>query len=132
IAVNAGVSVGKIDKSTFPTYQKEYGAGYSSGYQKDGFLYFDVDGDGEKDYVVPTSEDASYGVKFDPSLMVYHWDAFDPSSPNYHKKAPCVAAQNDPSTFYETAVSTNNSIMLDGASDKASVKLGYVRNEEKG
>jgi TonB-linked SusC/RagA family outer membrane protein len=132
ITINSGVIVGKIDKSTFPTYQKEYGAGYSSNYQQDGFLYFDVDGDGEKDYVVPTSEDASYGVKFDPNLMVYHWDAFDPSSPSYHKKAPWVAAQNDPSTFYETALSTNNSIMMDGSSDKGSVKLGYVRNEEKG
>lgn len=132
ITINSGVSIGKIDKSTFPTYQKEYGAGYSSDYQKDGFLYFDVDGDGTSDYVVPTSEDASYGAKFDPGLMVYHWDAFDPASPNYHKKAPWVAAKNDPSTFYETAVSTNNSIMLDGASDKGSVKLGYVRNEELG
>ena len=132
ITINSGVIVGKIDKSTFPTYQKEYGSGYSSAYQKNGFLYFDVDGDGVKDYVVPTSEDASYGVKYDPNLMVYHWDAFDPASPNYHKAKPWVAAQNDPSTFYETAVSTNNSIMLDGASDKGSIKLGFTRNDENG
>lgn len=132
ITINSGVIVGKIDKTTFPTYQKEYGAGYSDTYQKDGFLYFDVDGDGVKDYVVPTSEDASYGVKYNPNLLVYHWDAFDPASPYYHKARPWVAAKNDPSTFYETAVSTNNNVMFDGASDKGSYKLGFTRNDERG
>jgi TonB-linked SusC/RagA family outer membrane protein len=132
ITVNSGIIVGKIDKSTFTKYQKSYGAGYSDEYQKDGFKYFDVDGDGEKDLVVPTSEDASYGAKFDPNLMVYHWDAFDPASPYYHKKKPWVAAQNDPSTFYETAITNNNSVLLDGASEKGSIKLGFTRNNEKG
>jgi len=132
ITINSGLIVGKIDKKTFPKYQKEYGAGYSDTYQKDGFLYFDVDGDGIKDYVTPTSEDASYGVKFDPNLLVYQWDSFDPTSPTYHKKTPWVAAKNDPSTFYQTGFTTNNSIMLDGASDKGSIKLGYTRNDEKG
>jgi len=31
ITFNTGVTVGNIDKSTFPTYQKEYGAGYQQG-----------------------------------------------------------------------------------------------------
>lgn len=132
ITVNSGLIVGKIDKSTFATYQKEYGAGYSDTYQKDGFLYFDANGDGVKDLVVPTSEDASYGVKYDPNLMVYHWDAFDPASPFYQKARPWVAAQNDPSTFYETAYTTNNNVMMDGASDKGSFKVGFTRNDEKG
>ena len=132
ITVNSGIIVGKIDKSTFTKYQKSYGAGYSSNYQKEGFNYFDVDGDGVNDLVVPTSEDASYGVKFDPNLMVYHWDAFDPASPYYHKKKPWVAAVNDPSTFYETGITNNNSILLDGASEKGSIKLGFTRNNEKG
>lgn len=132
VTMNAGITVGKIDKSTFPKYQKEYGAGYSSNYQKDGFLYFDVLGSGTKELVVPTSEDASFGVKFDPNLLVYQWDAFDPTSPYYHKKKPWVAAANDPSTFYETSISNNTNIRLDGASDKGSYKLGFTRNDEKG
>ncbi len=132
ITVNSGVIIGTMDRSTFPTYQKQYGAGYSDPYQKDGFLYFDANGDGVKDYVVPTAEDASYGVKFDPNLLVYHWDAFDPASPNYRKAKPWVAAQNDPRSFYETSVSTNNNVMFDGVSDKGFFKLGYTRNSEKG
>lgn len=133
IVVNSGLTVGTIDKATFPKYQQEYGAGYSSGYESgDGFLFFDVLGNGVKERVVPTSEDASYGAKFDPNLLVYQWDAFDPASPNYHTKTPWVAAKNGPSTFYETALSNNNSIMLDGASDKGTIKLGYTRNDERG
>lgn len=132
ITINTGISVGKIDKATMPTYQKEYGIGYSADYQKDGFLYFDVDGDGIKDLVAPTSEDASYGAKFNPSLMVFQWDAFDPASPYYKKAKPWVAAANDPTTFYETAVSNNTSVFLDGVNDKGTYKLGYTRNEEKG
>ncbi|HKH60675.1 MAG TPA: SusC/RagA family TonB-linked outer membrane protein [Flavitalea sp.] len=132
ITVNTGIIVASIDKSTFPKYQTQYGAGYSAAYQKDGFFYFDVNGDGTKDYVTPTTEDASYGVKFDPNLMVYQWDAFDKAGPNYHKARPWLAAQNNPSSFYTSPVSNVNSIMLDGLTDKGSFKLGYTRNDEKG
>ena len=137
ITVNTGVTVGKIDKSTYAKYQKEYGAGYATdGYgapdPNGGFFYFDANGDGVKDLVVPTTEDASYGQKFDPNLMVYHWDAFDRTSPNYQKARPWIAASSDPVDFFETAISTNNSVMVDGGDDKANFKLGYTRNEEKG
>ncbi|ANE52624.1 SusC/RagA family TonB-linked outer membrane protein [Flavisolibacter tropicus] len=137
ITVNSGVTVGRIDKSTYAKYQKEYGAGYkTSGYgapdPNGGFLYFDANGDGVKDLVVPTQEDASYGQKYDPNLQVYHWDAFDRTSPNYGKTRAWVAAENDPTTFFETAVSTNNSIMVDGGGDKGTFKLGYTRSDEKG
>ncbi|MEO6729946.1 MAG: SusC/RagA family TonB-linked outer membrane protein [Ferruginibacter sp.] len=132
ITINTGVIRGSIDKSTFPTYQTQYGAGYSDPYDKDGFFYFDVNGDGIKDYVTPTTEDASYGTKFDPNLMVYQWDAFDKTGANYHKARPWVAAQNNPSEFYINPISNNNNIQLDGATDKGSYKLGYTRNEEYG
>ncbi len=135
ITVNTGVMKGKIDPVTFPTYQKQYGAGYqTTGYgSPDGaFFYFDVNGDGIKDLVTPTTEDASHGAKFDPSLMVYQWDAFDATSPNYKKARPWVAGEHDPYNFYETAWSNNNSIMLDGGGDMGSFKLGYTRNFENG
>jgi hypothetical protein len=104
-----------MDKSTWVNYQHEYGAGY---YDPDyytysdappspdsHFLYFDADGDGVDDLVVPTTEDASFGARFDPNLMVFQWDAFDPTSPNYLKKTPWVAAKNDPTEFFETPYS---------------------------
>jgi len=135
ITVNSGVTIGKIDKSTFVKYQKEYGANYGPlGYgSPDGnFFYFDVNGDGEPDLVTPTTEDASWGARFDPNLQVYQWDAFDKNSPYYHKSRPWVAGANDPSTFFETATGFNNSIVIEGGGDKGTFKLGYTRNNDKG
>jgi TonB-linked SusC/RagA family outer membrane protein len=140
ITVNSGVSVGSVDKMTLPKYQKEYGGGYGAYYEDPTgrFLYrnpnngFGPAAAGAGVLVVPTSEDASYGGAFNPNLMVYQWDAFDPSSPNYHKARPWLPSANDPTTFFEHPVSTNNSIFVTGGSETQTFKLGYTRNDEKG
>ena len=136
IILNSGFTTGAIDKSTFVKYQHEYGGGYGSynGYgSPDGnFYYFDVNGDGVNDLVTPTTEDASWGLKFDPNLMVYQWDAFDKTSPNYQKATPWVAAKNDPSTFFEKPFSYNNSILVSGGDDKFTYKFGYTHATDKG
>lgn len=134
ITINTGFTQGSIDKSTFATFQKKYGGGYGQYYEDPSgfFLYRDINNDGVLDLVDPTSEDASYGAAFDPAKMVYQWDAFDPSSPNYLKARPWVAAANDPVTYFEKPISLNNSIFIDGAGEKATFKLGYTRNDDKG
>jgi TonB-linked SusC/RagA family outer membrane protein len=151
ITLNSGFTTGAIDKSTFIKYQKSYGGGYGQYYEDESgyFLYrdpnngfapaFDIDANGdivnrkpEGKLVVPTSEDASYGHIFDPNLMVYQWDAFDPTSPYYHKARPWVAATNDPSTFFVRSVSSNQSISIDGGSDKGSFRLGYTKTDDYG
>ena len=134
VTINAGVTTGSIDKSTFPKYQREYGAGYGKYYPSpDGhFLYFDVNGDGTDDLVTPTTEDASWGAKFDPSLLVYQWDAFDKTSPYYHKARPWVAAANDPSTFFTKPFSYNTGINIQGGNEKGTFALGYTRIDDKG
>lgn len=131
VTLNTGFTVGKVDKSTLVKYQKEYGGGYGQYYGPDEDAYFNEDADGN--LYVPTYEDASFGGAFDPSLMVYQWNAFgDPSSPQFGQKTPWVAAGNDPNSFFETAVSYNNNVMIDGGSENGSFKLGYTRNEENG
>lgn len=136
ITVNTGVSVGNYDKSTFASYQNKYGAGYGQYYEDTThgsfFLFRDVDGDGKGDLVVPTSEDASHGARFDPNLLVYQWDAFDPSSPNYKKARPWVAAANGPGAIFETAVSSNHGIALDKNFGNGYFKLGYNRIDDRG
>jgi len=133
ISVNSALIIGQIDKSTFVTYQKDYGAGRSAVYGKDGFLFFDANGDGQNDLVVPTFAPRSWGPRYDPNLMVYTWNSFVPSSPNYLKPTPWAYPKNGPETFYQTSISSNQSIIIDGSvGDKGFVKFGYTRNDEKG
>ncbi len=134
IVVNAGVSKGAIDKSTFTTYQKQYGGGYGPGYEDPSgyFWYRDVNGDGVKDLVDPLTEDASYGHAFDPNLKVYQWNAFYKGLPTYGQATPWVAAANDPSTFFVKPVSNNQSIFITNGGDNGSFKLGYTRNNDNG
>jgi TonB-linked SusC/RagA family outer membrane protein len=134
VTLNAGLNVGIVDKSTFAKYQNKYGEGYGAYYEDASgfFLERDVNGDGVLDLVTPTSEDASWGAPFDPNKQVYLWDAFDPTSPDYHKSKPFVAAQNDPSKFFKNSLQQSYSVMLDGASDKGYYKLGYSTNRETG
>lgn len=135
ITINSGVTMGRIDKSTFAKYQKQYGQGYGKFYgpaENEWFNQFDVDGDGVPDLVAPMLEDASYGAPFDPNQLIYQWDAFDPTSPTFKTARPWVAAENDPSSFFRTAWSSNQSIFVDGGSDKGSFKLGYTRNDDNG
>ncbi len=153
VTVNSSVTFNSMDKSTFAKYQNEYGAGYSNPNPDKsdpnygtygapgewatntgnwGFWYFDVDGDGTKDLVVPTTEDASYGQRFDPNLMVFQWDAFDKTSPYYHKARPWLAAAHTPASFYENSVSTNNNVNFTGGNDLGSFFLGYTRNDDNG
>ena len=123
-----------IDKSTFVKYQDKYGAGYGPFYEDASgyFLERDVNNDGIPDLVVPTSEDASYGAAFDPNLMVYNWNAFTPWSDSFGKATPWVAAKNDPTTFFETGTSFNNSVSIEDGNEITNFVLNYTNNQQKG
>ena len=90
------------------------------------FEDIDVNGDGTLDFVVPTTEDGSYGGQFDPNLDVYTYDSFEPESPNYLKPSPWVAAKNTPAEFFETANTFNNTIALTGGDEDTNFRLSYT------
>lgn len=134
ITLNSSVQMGTIDKSTFPTYQKEYGAGYGpyySGGDYPGLVSQEIDG--VESLVTPFTEDASMGQKFDPDLMVYQWGAFSgPKSPTNGQKTPWVAGKNDPSKFFETALTLQNTIAFDGATDRSNYRVAYTNFDQTG
>jgi TonB-linked SusC/RagA family outer membrane protein len=132
VTVNLGMTLGQIDRSTFTTRQKEYGAGRSDNLATGGFISKDITGDGIPDLIVNTNAPRSWGPKFDKNILVYQWDAFDPLSPTYHKATPWVAGAHGPEYFFKTAITNNESVFLDGASDKGSYKLGFSRINEIG
>ncbi len=137
VKLSSNVTFSNIDKSTFPKYQKEYGAGYGKYYYSEtdypGFEYYgDVNGDGTTDYTVPFYEDASRGQKFDPNVMVYQWDALDPASPNYLKATPWVFGANGPETFFETGLGTSNNIDVSGGNSETTYRFSYTYFDQSG
>jgi TonB-linked SusC/RagA family outer membrane protein len=135
VTVNSGANWGFMDKSTYTRYQKDYGTGYPGANYSDiypGFFAIDIDGDGVPDRVTAMNEDGSAGARFDPNLLVYQWDSFDPNSPNFMRPLPWVPAANDPTTFFETAYGTSHNISVDGTSDKGFFKVNYGRNSNDG
>lgn len=134
ITINSGVQILQADMSTAPQWQNDYGGGYGPFYEDptSNFFYTDFDGDGVEDLIAPTSEDASWGAKFDPNLMVIQWDALDPLKANYGEKRPWIAGENDLSYFFQNGTRWTNSVAFDGANDKGTFRLSYTNIDEKG
>ena len=135
VNINSSVTLGIMDKSTFPKYQTNYGAGYGpyySGGDYPGLEEIDVDGDGNVELVVPFTEDASMGQKFDPNLMVVQWDYYDPNSPNYKKETPWVAAENGPDYFFKNSLTLKNSVDVNGGTEKSTFRVGYTNMHQIG
>lgn len=130
VSFNSSVSTGVIDKTTFAKYQKQYGGGGYDGH--DSLLVTDVNGDGIDDLLVPTGYDISYGTAFDPSLMVYQWNAFAPGNPNFGKPTAWRGADNDPAKFFERATSYVNNINISGGDEKSTYNFGFTNNKDTG
>jgi TonB-linked SusC/RagA family outer membrane protein len=120
---SSSMTVGTVDKSTFPKYQDKYGSGYGIGSSF-------VDSDSEIP-TVDTSNDASYGDAFN-GQSVYQWDAFTQYSKNYGKATPWSAAKNNPIAFFKTAQTNTNSLSLEKATEKSSLSLSYVNTIQSG
>ncbi|NQX81778.1 MAG: SusC/RagA family TonB-linked outer membrane protein [Flavobacteriaceae bacterium] len=134
ITVNSNMSFGVVDKSTYAKYQTSYGAGYGWNFYGDShFNNIDMDGDTVSYLVVLSDESASFGTAFNPSLMVYQWDSFYPQlKGTYGVATPWEAAENNPLTFFETAVTLVNSVSFDGVTDKSNYKVGYTNFNQAG
>jgi TonB-linked SusC/RagA family outer membrane protein len=135
VTVSAGVIFSKIDKSTLPEIQREYGGGYGQYYEDPTgyFWYADLDGDGTDDLIVPTAEDATWGAKFDPNLKVIDWVGLEPTdAAHYLKKVPWVAAKHGLEDFFETGVKQNYNVAFDGGNDRGAYRLSYTSLGEKG
>ncbi|MDL1914314.1 MAG: SusC/RagA family TonB-linked outer membrane protein [Bergeyella sp.] len=117
------LAISAIDKSTFAQYQKQYGQGYGYFYGKNGDQQFADYKNGND--LAPTSEDASYGARFDPNLNIWQYNAFIPGSSNFGKATPWVAAKNDPSKFFETGVMLTNGVSFSGGGEKSTFRLSY-------
>lgn len=116
VTLSSSVQAGFIDKSTFPTYQTKYGAGYAMNFSEknaNGTPYGNL------------GDDASWGPEFNSNQLVYQWDAFDPNSKNFGKATPWVAAKNTPIKFFETPITYVNGITLEKGKKGNNFMLSY-------
>lgn len=111
VTLNSGVSIGLIDKETFPKYQNQYGGGYGNYFNYDGYANF--------------SDDASFGPKYDGS-MVYYWNSYDPNSQYFGQKRAYQAGKHTPVDFFNTAASYTNTISLQKSGEKGNILLNYT------
>lgn len=135
VSINSGVTVGFIDKSTWPEYQYQYGTGYGAIYGENGDSYFverDVDGDGVLDLVSPSTAYGSFGAPFDEDLMVYQWDSFYEGSPFYMQPTPWVAPEDDLISFFETPVTLTNNVSFAGSTATANYRISYSNFQQEG
>lgn len=135
VTINSGVTFGFIDKTTFPRYQQEYGAGYGAVNGPDGDNYFnleDMDGDGIPDLVAPFNQYGGWGAPFDEDLLVYQWSSVYPQSPNYLQPTPWVAPDDGPLYLFETPVTLSNNIALAGSNEDGSYRMSFTNLTQEG
>ncbi|BAV94425.1 SusC/RagA family TonB-linked outer membrane protein [Ichthyobacterium seriolicida] len=127
ITVNSSTSFGLLDRSTFPKYQKGYGAGYYG--EKDWSNFF-----GEKNSGVATGQDASFGPAYSEDKKVYHWWSLYKSlgEEKYKKKGAWKYAENGPETYFETPITLSNSLSISGSDKGMTYRLSYTNHDEKG
>ncbi|MEN8194189.1 MAG: SusC/RagA family TonB-linked outer membrane protein, partial [Bacteroidota bacterium] len=132
VTVNQTLITSQIDKSTFPEYQNEYGAGYGPFYGSTGwFDEADFDGDGVDDLMVPFGEDASYGGALD-GTMVYQWNSLFPELDTYGQKTPYLPVSNGPASIFKAGLSSITSVSVDGGNENGTFRLGYTYNDREG
>jgi TonB-linked SusC/RagA family outer membrane protein len=141
VSVTSGYTVGSVNPDTYVRYQNQYGEGYGqyygpdtiAGYPTNGYMVaYDVDGDGIDDPCTPTTEDASFGLAFDPNFMVYTWESLYPELSTYGQKSAHVAGANNPLYFFEQSATMNNSVAIDGGNDNGSFRLSATQFSTKG
>ena len=139
VSFNSSFTSGTVDKSTLPTYQKEYGAGYGPYYNSfpgvgagfAGFGSYDVNGDGIADPTTPFTEDASFGAPFD-GAPVYQWNSQYPELPNYKTATPWLAARNDPTSAFVNSATYINNISVQDANENGSYRISWTNLDMKG
>ncbi len=138
VSLSSSFTFGKIDKSTFPIYQDQYGPGYGYG-DPPAFASRTTSGslttsDPVNDPLVrwmQTTEDASFGPAFDGE-PIWGWYSVDPESPWYKQSKPYEFSKHGPITFFETPTTFMNTVAIEKATDFSSVRLAYTNYNSKG
>ena len=113
ITYNSNLSIDQVNR--WPDYQYDYGEGrtisyYSYGDSQDG---------------INTSTGVAAGRAWGPKFNGQSYFQYDPTTPNNlaTTRTPWVADPNYIKGFFQTGLTTTNSISIDGGNDKSSARL---------
>ncbi len=121
---NSSLSFEKI--ATYPKVQKLYGGGAS-----DNFTSVNIGG---TDYLVPEySIDESWGPKYNSTISVLPWNAYDSwDTENYMKSKPWVYPDNDFTSFFRTANGYQNNIQVNASNKFQTFQVSYTNMQNSG
>ena len=129
MGVNFSTTVTFDEVTNLLPVQQMYGGG-STASTASGFNELIQDG---VSYLYPNyKKDGSWGPKYDPNVLVRHWNSWDPLASNYKETRPWVAPANGYETYFDTGVTLNNSVSFSGSNDKGNYRLGYTNIDQKG
>ncbi|HPF50446.1 MAG TPA: SusC/RagA family TonB-linked outer membrane protein [Draconibacterium sp.] len=140
VEINSNTTFDKV--SYLPKYQNLYGGGYDGDAE---WTVFDYAGggvfglpmpeefaplDGQR-YIFDGYADESWGPKFDgePYIAWYNWW---PESPYYGQTAIYEAQPNNIKDFYDTGITTKNSISVSGVGENYSGRLSFTNLDQNG
>lgn len=137
VTFNQGVRFKTVDNNTLPKYQTQYGQGRGT-YGKnetDPWFYYQpaFNTNNEPVRIVITNQDLAWGPAYNKDIQAYTWESFVTGSPVYGKATPWVAAPNsDAKDYFESPVSTNTLLFINGGTEKSAYKLGYSYESDNG
>ncbi|NNE27871.1 MAG: TonB-dependent receptor plug domain-containing protein, partial [Saprospiraceae bacterium] len=124
----SGLGVEVSNQMTFESvrnlipHQQQYGGGDQAPTDSG---FYEVTQDGVT-YLTPAySKDGAWGPKYDPNVLVRHWDSWDPDNPNTYKETrPWVAPANGYEDFFETGTTRQTSVALTGGNELGGFRVG--------
>ena len=126
VEINSSVSMDQV--ANLIPHQDTYGGGSIAGTDS-GFNEVIIDGE---TVLYPSyAKDGSWGPKFE-GQQVRHWDSWDPKASNFGETRPWVAPDSGYEDYFETGVTIQNSVALNGGNDQGSFRLGYTRTDQSG
>nr|WP_321355028.1 SusC/RagA family TonB-linked outer membrane protein [uncultured Draconibacterium sp.] len=120
VSITSGVNFSTV--ALLPDYQNEYGGGY-----KQEFDIYEPTGEP----IVNYAADESWGPRMDGQL-VRQWYSWYEDDPNYGKMTPFVPHPDNIKDFYETGVTTNNNIALEGGGEGTLFRLSFTDYRQTG
>lgn len=126
IKINYNTLLSVESVSIYPDLQKKYGGGLTG--------LFELSNINGQDYLLPEYRyDESWGPKFDPSIRVLHWNAFDTwDSPNYLIPKPWVYPKNDYRSIFNKGVDFQNNIQIKATYRFFTLNASYTNRRNNG